>query len=447
MDWTQSDAFCAAPWVHSHVDAVGLRRLCCIAESAPRDLSSVSHAEFHDSEYMKAIRRQMMSGVLPADCRNCAVPTKHEVYRLTFNRRFQHHLDDIRETTREDGSTSSPIVSLDYRAHACNLKCRTCGPWSSSAWLNYGIRHEQQRRTGDDFTEIKTLISLSPYKREFLDIVRNNPIEDIYFAGGEPLTSPEHHRVLDYLIESRRSSTIHLGYNTNLSLNQSHIEKWVSRLRHFKSAYIACSIDGTREISEYIRAGLDFDRFESNLRTLVDAQRQYPQLTVALDPTMTSLFLLDLKEFSQFALTYALPVTTKLMVGNEREAGYLRCEFLPQSIRARVINEWRRYYTSLSDASQALLSSLKNNLELAERVASFPLGQVQLSAQQSMRADEAFQPAIRFDQFLERNKDVYAWWKSVTEPAIPLVHRHTSRRGLPQIIASALRKTRRAFRR
>src|SRR5262249_8707983 len=161
----------------------------------------------------------------------------------------------IRNRTKDDGSTSSPIVSLDYRAHACNLKCRTCGPWCSSAWLNFA-----KKRGGlidrAALQDIERSISLSPYKREFLDVVTNNPIEDIYFAGGEPLASPEHHRVLDYLIESHRCNQIRLSYNTNLSFNQAHIEKWVSRLRHFKSVYIGCSIDGSKEISEYVRAGL-----------------------------------------------------------------------------------------------------------------------------------------------------------------------------------------------
>src|SRR5581483_5297595 len=219
MDWTRSDSFCAAPWVHAHVDAVGQRRLCCIANAAPRDLSRVPHGEFHNSGYLTAIRRQMMSGVLPDDCINCAVPAKHEVYRLSFNRRFQHHLAAIRDGTLEDGRTSTSIVSLDYRAHACNLTCRTCGPWSSSAWLNRGLRDERRLGTGDDVQAITALVSTSPYAREFLDIVTNSPIEDIYFAGGEPLMSAEHHRVLDYLIESGRCRTIHLGYNTNLSLS------------------------------------------------------------------------------------------------------------------------------------------------------------------------------------------------------------------------------------
>src|SRR5215831_3400351 len=115
MDWTQFDSFCAAPWVHSHVDALGTRRLCCQAKPAPQDSASLSSSEFTNSEYMKTIRMQMMSGVLPHDCINCAIPAKQEVSRLSFNRRFQHHFDDIYNSTKDDGSTSSPIVSVDYR--------------------------------------------------------------------------------------------------------------------------------------------------------------------------------------------------------------------------------------------------------------------------------------------------------------------------------------------
>lgn len=419
MDWTQLDSFCAAPWIHSHVEAMGTRRLCCIARNAPEELSSVSHAEFVNSEYMKGIRRQMMSGVLPEECTSCAVPAKKEVYRLYFNSRFRHHLDTIRGSTRDDGSTSSPTVSLDYRAHTCNLKCRTCGPWSSSAWLKVRNDDEHRLRTiayGRDLRVLEQSISRSPYQREFLEVVKDHPIEELYFAGGEPLASPEHHRVLDHLIETGRCREIHLAYNTNLSLSPTTIEKWISRIRHFRSVYIGCSIDGTREVAEYIRAGLEFDRFEANLRTILAARAEHPQLSIALDPTMTSLFLLDLEGFSEFALSHGLPVTTKLMIGNDEAAGYLRCEFLPPGIRARLIGEWRHYHASLPEASRELLRSLGDNLELAERVASFPPAQVQASAKQSMLVDEAFRSPMRFGDFLERDDRVRAWWRSIVEP-------------------------------
>ena len=419
MDWTRLDSFCAAPWLHSHVDTVGTRRLCCIAGSAPEGLSSATHAEFANSGYMKAIRRQMMSGVLPDECASCAVPVKKEVYRHYFNSRFGHHLDAIRGTTEDDGSTSAPIVSLDYRAHTCNLKCRTCGPWSSSAWLNHRKGDPRGLPTifpGTDLHVLEQSIGRSPYKREFLEIVSEHPIEEMYFAGGEPLASPEHHRVLDHLIESGRCREIHLAYNTNLSLGHAQIEKWIARIRHFRSVYIGCSIDGTREVAEYIRTGLEFDRFEANLRTIIAARAEHPHLSIALDPTMTSLFLLDLKEFCELALSHGLPVTTKLMIGNDEAAGYLRCEFLPQHIRARLIGEWRRYHASLPEASQGLLGSLASNLELAERVASFPPGQVQASARQAMRVDEALGSRVRFGDFLERDDGVHAWWRSIVEP-------------------------------
>jgi len=369
---------------------------------------------------MKAIRRQMMGGVLPRTCEGCAVPTKTEVYRLSFNRRFKHHLDDIRKSTHADGSTSSRIVSVDYRAHTCNLKCRTCGPWSSSAWLGYRNEDERKLRTivfGADLSDLEKSLRMSPYKREFLDVVRNHPIEEMYFAGGEPLMSAEHYRVLDYLIESGRCRAIQLNYNTNLSLDQTQVEKLLSRVRHFKSTCIACSIDGSREVSEYIRAGLNFEQFESNLKTLIAARAECPGLTILLDPTLTSLLLLDLKEFCEFALTYSLPVTAKLMKGNEVAAGYLRCEFLPQPIRVRLIDEWRVYYACLPEHSKALLTSFKDNLELAERVASIPVGHMRSCAAQAVLADTGFGSIVRFEDFLRRDDGVYSWWKSLEESA------------------------------
>ena len=42
-------------------------------------------------------------------------------------------------------------------------------------------------------------------------------VEEIYFAGGEPLLMEEHYRILNRLVDDGRTEEVTLKYNTNFS--------------------------------------------------------------------------------------------------------------------------------------------------------------------------------------------------------------------------------------
>jgi molybdenum cofactor biosynthesis enzyme MoaA len=116
---------------------------------------------------------------------------------------------------KEDNNIASPriecapnkqiidITSLDIRLNnICNFKCRMCSEYFSSAIQQETIKiygkdaklgHEQNLLTASLSIERDSQFStIAPY-------ITSN-VEDIYFAGGEPLMTKEHYRVLDKLI-------------------------------------------------------------------------------------------------------------------------------------------------------------------------------------------------------------------------------------------------------
>ena len=52
---------------------------------------------------------------------------------------------------------------------------------------------------------------------EIINSIISDDIEEVYFAGGEPLITPYHYELVDQLISMNVAEDINLRYNTNLS--------------------------------------------------------------------------------------------------------------------------------------------------------------------------------------------------------------------------------------
>jgi hypothetical protein len=92
-------------------------------------------------------------------------------------------------------------------------------------------------------------------------------MEIINFAGGEPLITPEHYEVLEYLIE-QGSTQMQLKYSSNLSglkfKSKDIIELW----KHFPDIMLMASLDSTGARAEYIRSGTVWANQVANLKKI-----------------------------------------------------------------------------------------------------------------------------------------------------------------------------------
>jgi len=367
---------------------------------------------------MKGIRRQMMSGTLPSDCFYCISSNKTETYKESLKNRYYGQFETIEKSTSDDGTSTAPLVFLDYRSHGCNLKCKTCGPDSSSAWLKQAMTQNSKWEDiapMDILKQVEFSVKNSPYASEFLEVVKNNPIEVIYFAGGEPLISKAHDEVLDELIHSKRGQKMTLNYNTNLTVPLKTVETWFEKLLNFSEVHLYCSIDGTEEVTQYVRTGMKFKVFEKNLKFLKQNVSRHPSLHIYVDATITSLFLLDLKAFSQMALDWKTPVVSKLMIGVTHRGAFLRCEALPKKLREKLVSEWMDYFNSLKPEEQALLENLKNTLTLARSAEEFPQDVMKEARRQARINDQAFEEKKPFGELLKHNKEASKWWASLID--------------------------------
>ena len=120
-------------------------------------------------------------------------------------------------------------LGAEYNA-TCNLKCKYCGPWSSSLWkkeLNIPVTRKKQIEITDD--EIAQCHSW-------------------YQAGGEPFLNQPFLDIISRFAEINPSAEITI--NTNLS-NVS--DKWLEALSKLTNLTITASIDARGKLLQYLR--------------------------------------------------------------------------------------------------------------------------------------------------------------------------------------------------
>ena len=256
---TNNDAFCIAPWMHMHVEPDGNVQLCCASnwkhehQKSLGNLNENTPEEIWNGKQMRMVRKNMLAGrKMPQYCSPCydrEAGAINQTERQRFNREFANTFELV-PTTQDDGTLDTlKLKYLDIRFNnLCNLKCRTCGPDWSTSWANeMGI--EKPLLYNDTWRK------LLPYLDQ---------LEKVYFAGGEPLMTPEHYDFLEQLVEI--NTDIELLYTSNFSrleLKNRHVMDYWPK---FKLVNAIASIDHVGEMASYVRTGTDYQTVINNIK-------------------------------------------------------------------------------------------------------------------------------------------------------------------------------------
>ena len=208
-----SKTFCIYPWIHLHAYPTGEAYPCCHAEMKPGIVGNCKTntlAEIWQDRPMQQLRADMLSETPHAACTRCYEQEASGFFsgRKSANKHHGHHVKKLDQNPFE-------MTYWDIRfSNLCNLKCRSCGHIFSSQWYQ-----DQAKLAGGDWKEHNTVLNYAG--RTETDMwTQLEPhldyVEQIYFAGGEPLLMEEHYRILDELVRKKRFD-VRLIYNTNFT--------------------------------------------------------------------------------------------------------------------------------------------------------------------------------------------------------------------------------------
>ena len=266
---TKSDVFCMIPWIHMHAFPDGRAYPCCLSDDQYPigNFKQDSMATVWNQPAYKEMRKNMLEERPCKECTKCYEQEQHKFNssRNSHNKHFGHHINIIDQTKPDGTFNDFKLRYYDIRfSNLCNFSCRTCGGLFSSSWHGeetklYGTRPYPQimfaGRTEEDMWE--QMQDHIPY------------LEQIYFAGGEPLIMEEHYRILKELVH-REMFDVKLVYNTNFSRLNLKNEDVLDYWRLFKNVSVGASLDGMGPRAEYLRKGTKWDLIERNRERMIE---------------------------------------------------------------------------------------------------------------------------------------------------------------------------------
>lgn len=261
----KQDSFCVMPWVHLYVGPDGNVLPCCVADQKfpMGNTNQQSLNNIINSEQFITLRSNMLNGLRSKECRRC-----YEQENLSLKSLRHSHNSRWPDVVSEKLDPSGKIQNfqpryLDIRLNnICNLKCRMCSGYYSSA-----IAQEEVELFGLERSD-RLPISISTRQSIMSELTEYLPnCEEIYFAGGEPLITPEHYQILDNLIACNNTN-LKIIYNTNFTnltyKNKNVLDLW----KNFSTVEVNASLDAQGAVAEYVRHGSQWHKIENNLEQL-----------------------------------------------------------------------------------------------------------------------------------------------------------------------------------
>lgn len=302
--------FCLAKWtqVTMHLNN-GLTHSCHHPSPhvIPLDELEDNPTALHNTRFKKNQRREMLKGKRPDECRYCwgiednSSSFSDRIFKSSEPWSYPY-FDEVKEL-RWNGDYNPKYVEVNF-SNACNFKCAYCSPVFSSKWLEE-VEQFGHYPTSTMFNSLHWIKENGemPFKHDqpnpYLDAFWKwwpdlyHDLDTFRITGGEPLLSKDTWDILDYIInEETPNKNLNIAINTNLGVSDKEIKKFIEKINiieneeRVNSFVIYTSVDGWGEQAEYIRFGLNFNRFWNNINNIL---KSCPTVTIGIMSTYNAL--------------------------------------------------------------------------------------------------------------------------------------------------------------
>ncbi len=289
----QTESYCPLLWSHLHIGATGDVFPCCIGQwKLPiGNINRQSFDEIWHGDNFKKLRKALYNDKKVPHCSTCYSKEKSSGFSLRHDaiKKFHDGSKDMVLHTKEDGTAkyATPIY-LDIRfSNICNMQCRMCGHFSSSKWFADAKKLSEEHGIHDYISGSNKETAIIHGVEDGMKLINRLDeylpyVQEIYFAGGEPLFMEEHYTLLNRMLELGLTDT-HIRYSTNLSIMKYKKTRVVDIWKKFENVYCAGSVDTYGARAENIRRETKWDVIEANMAML---HKEVPHVRIGIAPTM-----------------------------------------------------------------------------------------------------------------------------------------------------------------
>lgn len=361
MKIINKDVLCMMPWLHMHIWPNGNSLPCCMSDSNVvfGNVNDNSIDEIINNDKFKTLRKEMLNGIKPSVCSRCyELEETADVHTLRKNSllQFEKYIPLVNLTDSDGTIEDFKLRYMDIRfSNLCNMKCRTCGPELSSKW------YEDQIKMYPEYDKPK-FIDLSS-REDFMDMLKPHLhfVDEVYFAGGEALITPQHYEVLDYWKKINRTD-VRLRYTTNFSVLKYKKFDILDYWKTFSDVRVAASLDNFGSKAEYFRSGTKWDNIVSNRRKMI---KECPDVYFEITPTVSIFNIQDLFDFHRTWVNEGLLDINSIRINILTNPRYFSITLLPTEFKEKISKQYTNYILWLKQnrAEERIINDVKGIID------------------------------------------------------------------------------------
>ena len=338
------DTLCSMIWNHQFIDGSGRVKPCCRFKGDLGTLEGNISETFY-SDKMEDIRKKMLNNEFVPGCLRCW--NEEENGKKSLRQRYNQHNKLGWETIATD---TPKIEWLEIAiSNDCNLACRMCDSRYSHKLYDEEVEYNNRPYS-------KTRKTKMPIESVFPHVPN---LKHLKITGGEPLITPDHWRLLDYIIETGHANHIYLNYSTNCTVYpKQHI---VDRWQEFEYIELALSLDSVvAQENEYLRYGTKQEEVFKNIERFVELQNEL-NLHVIARPTVTILNVYHLPE----TLEYLNSMNIRHNATHLDHPSHLSVTVLPDTFKEMISKKFEDYNYK-SDITRKSCEYIKNYMNSSD---------------------------------------------------------------------------------
>lgn len=385
-----SESYCSAKWLNATIWLGHGQTTSCHHPPAhkidPIEVLSNPSA-IHNTQHKKKMRKMMLEGIRPNECEYCW-KVEQNLPNAISDRVYKTVIYDdeaIAATVQAPWDADPALKTLEISfERTCNFACSYCNPAFSTSWVRDIKRSGPYVNIISDgrghFTDTAPWAESpkdeadNPYIQAFWKWWESDladSLEEIRITGGEPLMAPSVWKLFQWFKDNpTRGRNIRFAINSNLCPKDEILDKLIELSHHVPHLEIYTSNESLGAHSEYIRDGMDYDKWRANMARLVtegNIKSIHMMMTInSLCLSSITGFMTDMVKFKeQYGRQHA-----KMSLNILRFPSFQSCAILPVGIKdhyRKELEEWYANYSSkLNDWEAAQVVRLIEYLDVVK---------------------------------------------------------------------------------
>ena len=328
-----SPSFCGAKWYNATIWLGSGQTTSCHhppAHKADIQIVKFNPKAIHNTPQKKEDRRKMLAGERPSGCEYCWKIEDMGVDAVSDRpyKSMTYTEEALLEATRTPVDQDVDLQTLEIAFdRTCQFACSYCNPAFSTTWVKDIKKNGPYVNLVTDgrghFTHVHEHDQLfdfheeNPYIEAFFkwwesDLHRT--LKELRITGGEPLMSGHTWKLFDWFKANKNKSTCQLAINSNLGFGQDVVQRMLDSTEGVKMM-LYTSNESVGPHAEYIRDGLEWSQWISNMEYLLKAERMRLSIMMTINalcleslPEMLDQVMAWKKTYGQWHINFSLNI-------------------------------------------------------------------------------------------------------------------------------------------